>query len=140
MAGVSLSFLNTSTLPVANMSTAKNSKPMPMRPTAIKAPMESPAFKPKAPSNMSVRVAQRLNRGTRPMPVAEMSIAIVPKPTFISYLPEPSSTVLALISVLLSAIGPPNTSSKKEYAPPNPLSEGFSCHARSNAKRLESYL
>ena len=56
---------------------------MPMRPTAMRAPMESPAFRPAAPLNMSVRVAQRLNSGTRPMPVAEMSMAMVLKPTLI---------------------------------------------------------
>ena len=66
------------------MMTTKNSTPMLMRPTAIKAPMESPAFRPSAPSNMSVRVAQRLNRGTKPMPVAEISMAMVPRPIFIS--------------------------------------------------------
>ena len=84
MAGVSLSFLNTCTLCVATSKMRKNSTPMPIRPTAMRAPMLSPALKPAAPLNMSVRVAQRLNRGTRPMPVAEINMAMVPKPSFIS--------------------------------------------------------
>ncbi len=83
MAGVSLSFLKVFTLCVATIRMTKNSTPMPMRPQAMRAPMESPAFRPRVPSNMSVRVAQRLNRGTRPMPVAEMSMAMVPHPVFI---------------------------------------------------------
>ncbi len=60
-----------------------------IRPVAIKAPTLSPAFRPILPSRNSVRVAMRLNRGTRPMPVAEMSIAMVPQRRSIWYSPLP---------------------------------------------------
>ena len=78
MAGVSFSFLNVSTLPVANIKMTKKITPMPMRPQAMRAPMESPAASPSVPSNMLTRVAQRENSGTRPMPVAEMSMKMRP--------------------------------------------------------------
>ena len=83
MAGVSFSSLKVFTLWVTTIRMTKNSTPMPMRPQAMRAPMESPAFRPWVASNMLVRVAQRLNRGTRPMPVAEISMAMTPQPSFI---------------------------------------------------------
>ena len=106
MAGVTLSFLNTPTLWVMNTSATKKIRPMVMRPTAMSAPTESPAFNPAVPSNMSVRVPQRLNRGTRPMPVAEMSMAMVPHFRSISK-PVPSPDCALPEVILLSAIGPP---------------------------------
>ena len=78
MAGVSFSSLNVCTFLVANSKITKNSTPIPMRPQAIRAPMESPAARPSVPSNMLTRVAQRENSGTKPMPVAEMSMKMRP--------------------------------------------------------------
>ena len=78
MAGVSFSSLKVFTLWVTTIRMTKNSTPMPMRPQAIRAPMESPAARPSVPSNMLTRVAQRENSGTKPMPVAEMSMKMRP--------------------------------------------------------------
>ena len=107
MAGLSFVFLNVATLCVANSRMTKNSTPMPMRPTAINAPIESLPARPWVASNMSLRVAQRLNKGTRPMPVAETSMAMVPRPNFISYPPCPVPFEGAADVFFPSAIGPP---------------------------------
>ena len=66
------------------------------------APMESEPLRPWVASNMLVRVAQRLNSGTRPMPVAEISMKIAPILRFISNSWEPSPWPAVVIS---SAIG-----------------------------------
>ena len=78
MAGVSLSSLNTRCLCVRHSRMTKNTTPMAMRPMAISAPTESEPFRPIVESNMFVRVAQRLNSGTHAMPVADMSMKMVP--------------------------------------------------------------